>query len=316
MSSDSQLNLGVKHEHIYISKDDKSEKKYAMHPKKNINGPKKDLYPISNKRTRRRAYVDDKELSQLFAIDAFEKFGIIIRMLPSEKYPESAPSLQPGRSDVIEDSIFSKLVQSAEKNGLDPSLILKLAEIGIAIPLAKFSSVEHESSRIAAKDILGRVQDIPDAPEGSEADNFSSTDVTVNGGPIDERFLREVLARRGQPKFRNDLLNVYAMCCCITRCSVVELLEAAHIDQHSEGGDYSVTNGLLLRADIHTLFDLHLLSIDDHLLVRLSECLVGSEYETLQGKKMAAPDSAAAPNKAALQRHYEAFLTREKARKI
>jgi hypothetical protein len=148
-----------------------------------------------------------------------------------------------------------------------------------------------------------------------DEDSFSN-DFTLNGGPVDERVLQEVLARRGQPTFRSDLLNLYAKRCCITNCGVVELLEAAHIDQHSEGGDYSVTNGLLLRADIHTLFDLHLLTIDDHLLVQLSERLVGSEYETLQGKQMAAPGSAVAPNMEALRRHFEVFLSCEKARKV
>jgi hypothetical protein len=154
------------------------------------------------------------------------------------------------------------------------------------------------------------------AVKSEAAETFFSSEIDLDRSVIDERVLRDVLARRGQPKFRNDLLNLYAKRCCITRCSVVELLEAAHIDQHSEGGDYSVTNGLLLRADIHTLFDLHLLTIDDHLLVQLSERLVGSEYETLQGKQMAVPGSAAAPNMEALRRHFEVFLSCEKVRKV
>ena len=66
---------------------------------------------------------------------------------------------------------------------------------------------------------------------------------------------RQVLTRQGQPDFRKKLMKAYDESCCVTKCKVVELLEAAHIDPHSDGGDYSEDNGLLLRSDIHTLFD-------------------------------------------------------------
>lgn len=82
--------------------------------------------------------------------------------------------------------------------------------------------------------------------------------------PYDIRVWREVLARQGQPDFRKSLLKIYDQSCCVTNCKVVELLEAAHINPHSEGGDYSLQNGLILRSDIHTLFDQYLLAFDEY----------------------------------------------------
>jgi hypothetical protein len=130
----------------------------------------------------------------------------------------------------------------------------------------------------------------------------------------DERILREILARRGQPKFRSDLFAAYDAACCVTGSKVSELLEAAHIDAHSDGGNYQVTNGLLLRSDIHTLFDRYLLCIDEYNRIRLSKTLINSEYKEFHMKKYRAPRPSAIPDSVALKRRYVEFLKREEER--
>lgn len=75
------------------------------------------------------------------------------------------------------------------------------------------------------------------------------------------RVLRSIRLRRGQPAFRERLLAAYGGRCVISGCDVVKALEAAHIVPHSEDGTYTTSNGLLMRADLHTLFDLHLFSV-------------------------------------------------------
>ncbi len=50
--------------------------------------------------------------------------------------------------------------------------------------------------------------------------------------------------------------------CVVTGCTVIAVLEAAHIRPYRRPEDNDVKNGLLLRADIHTLFDLNLLGIE------------------------------------------------------
>lgn len=101
---------------------------------------------------------------------------------------------------------------------------------------------------------------------------------------IDEKTLREIKTRRGQPEFRKSLLLIFKGKCCVTGCNVKSVLEAAHIIPHSEESNYSVLNGLLLRADIHTLYDLNLIGIDDNGKVFISETLRESEYWQFQGK--------------------------------
>lgn len=111
--------------------------------------------------------------------------------------------------------------------------------------------------------------------------------VTNNIQPDPETF-RMINARRGQPKFRAELLKLYDEKCVITDCGTVEALEAAHITPYIEERSYQLSNGLLLRADIHTLFDLFLISIDPNQRVVVSpDCL--NSYRDLNGKQVSIP---------------------------
>jgi predicted restriction endonuclease len=82
---------------------------------------------------------------------------------------------------------------------------------------------------------------------------------------IDERQrkLREIGDCRGQPEFRNRLIAAYGGVCAVTGCNAVAALEACHLAPYSGAQSNHVTNGLLLRADIHTLFDLDLIGIEN-----------------------------------------------------
>ena len=120
--------------------------------------------------------------------------------------------------------------------------------------------------------------------------------------------LGTIKRRRGQTEFRDKLLASYRRQCAVTRCRVEGLLEAAHIRPHSVEVNYNVTNGLLLRADIHTLFDLKLLFIDSQLKVRLTPELLASEYRSYEGKEIVHPDSPLEmPNRDALQERFKEF---------
>ncbi|WP_374457300.1 HNH endonuclease [Nocardioides sp.] len=73
---------------------------------------------------------------------------------------------------------------------------------------------------------------------------------------------QQVRLRMGQPAFRRRLLAAYSGKCAISGADIPETLEAAHIVSHALGGRMTASNGLLLRADLHTLFDLRLIAID------------------------------------------------------
>jgi len=103
--------------------------------------------------------------------------------------------------------------------------------------------------------------------------------------------LGEIYRRRGQGRFRKLLLESYDYRCAVTGCSIVSLLEAAHILPHRGTASDIVQNGLLLRADVHTLFDLGLLrvnttdwSIQLHEVVRADPA-----YDGLHGRQLKLP---------------------------
>lgn len=121
----------------------------------------------------------------------------------------------------------------------------------------------------------------------------------------DQRVLASIWTRRGQPEFRARLIQVYGARCAITGCDVVEALEAAHLIPFAEEHGYALSNGVLLRADLHTLFDLFLLSINpDSLTVCIAPHLAVA-YGILDGINVYSPDDTSArPDKGRLLRHY------------
>ncbi len=60
--------------------------------------------------------------------------------------------------------------------------------------------------------------------------------------------------RLGQGAFRTDIVRIYESCA-VTRERTLVVLEAAHIRPYSRRGSHEISNGLLLRSDLHALFD-------------------------------------------------------------
>lgn len=71
-----------------------------------------------------------------------------------------------------------------------------------------------------------------------------------------------VIPRLHQGAFRALVLDAYDSHCAVTGHRIRPTLQAAHIRPVSAGGEHRVDNGLLLRSDIHTLFDLGYVSVD------------------------------------------------------
>lgn len=105
------------------------------------------------------------------------------------------------------------------------------------------------------------------------------------------RVVRAVATRRGQPAFRKSLLRAYGGRCCISGCAVQEVLEAAHIVPYQGDATDHFQNGLLLRSDLHTLFDWQLLTIEpkNH-TVLLDASLRDSEYWKFAGQQIRLPE--------------------------
>jgi len=114
------------------------------------------------------------------------------------------------------------------------------------------------------------------APEGNKS------------GSIDD-VLSIIKVRQGQTAFRASILKEFDYKCAITGCSIKSILEAAHIVPHSEESNYDSGNGLLLRADIHTLYDMDLLRINEKGQVFLDDEVKFDEayFKQLKGSSIA-----------------------------
>ncbi|MGH9467784.1 MAG: HNH endonuclease, partial [Terriglobales bacterium] len=121
---------------------------------------------------------------------------------------------------------------------------------------------------------------------------------------------RVVAPRLGQGGFRIGVLESYQRRCAMSGERTVPVLEAAHVRRYSDGGGHELSNGLLLRSDLHKLFDLGYLAVHpERKIILVSERIReefrnGRDYYVLRGRPLAVPrDLAAQPDPEALQFH-------------
>lgn len=118
-----------------------------------------------------------------------------------------------------------------------------------------------------------------------------------------------IVPRLGQGTFRVLVTDVYRRRCAVTREKTLPALDAAHIRPYADGGAHEATNGLLLRRDIHSLFDSGYVTITPDLRFEVSRRIRddfenGRDYYALQGTKISRPsDSRHSPDHNALEWH-------------
>jgi hypothetical protein len=125
-----------------------------------------------------------------------------------------------------------------------------------------------------------------------------------------DRVMRQIAARRGAPAFRNAQLNRFRGRCAVSGCSLVDVLEAAHIRAYRREQDNAQENGVLLRADLHTLFDLDLLALNpDTRNISVHEVVQEDQYRMYHDHPIRTPDGGF--DEAALQARWTAHRRRE-----
>lgn len=143
--------------------------------------------------------------------------------------------------------------------------------------------------------VLADYLNFSDIPAATPAEETQSSDFGLEEiAGLPRRVLRPIIQRRGQWSFRQGLLAAYGYSCQVTQYTGEQALEAAHIYPYSEGGEFTndLRNGLLLRADIHVLFDLGLLKVaPGSLAVRIMDPLDGTSYKALDGTVLRASTS-------------------------
>ncbi|NHA00518.1 HNH endonuclease [Nocardioides sp. W3-2-3] len=102
------------------------------------------------------------------------------------------------------------------------------------------------------------------------------------------------------------MLRAYGGRCAITGDDISGALDACHIHAHAAGGSMETTNGVLLRSDLHTLFDLGLIAINTETWTVLVHASIRDTVSgrALAGARFRRPTAAAdCPSKDALDQH-------------
>jgi putative restriction endonuclease len=125
-----------------------------------------------------------------------------------------------------------------------------------------------------------------------------------------------VRQRLGQGAFRILVMDTYARRCAVTKERALPVLQAAHIKPVAEGGRHLITNGLLLRSDVHTLFDQGYVTITPDYEFKVSSRLRdefhnGEEYFAMEGRELWLPGRADdRPNRDLLEWHSDVMFLR------
>lgn len=105
-----------------------------------------------------------------------------------------------------------------------------------------------------------------------------------------KRSLRSVVVREGQSSFRRSLMHAYGGSCAITGVSIEPALEAAHIRPYKGPRTNQTNNGILLRADLHRMWDVGLLAVhEDDLSVLVAAHVSDPSYAALRGRQIRIP---------------------------
>jgi len=104
-----------------------------------------------------------------------------------------------------------------------------------------------------------------------------------------------VRQRLGQGTFRIMVTDAYGRRCAVTNERTLPALDAAHIKPYSDSGEHAVNNGILLRRDLHALFDQGYVTINPDMKFEVSrkireEFENGIDYYRLHGAEIRVPD--------------------------
>jgi putative restriction endonuclease len=141
-----------------------------------------------------------------------------------------------------------------------------------------------------------------DALVANPGDPIPPNDPSIN------RRMVEIAVRKGQKKLRDKLLYQYEGKCAITGCDIESVLHACHIRPFAESKSCLTEDAILLRADIHDLFDDWLVVIHpDTLCVGIHNSIAHSAYSEWHGKRIADRIDGGPLKREGLQDRWERF---------
>ena len=104
------------------------------------------------------------------------------------------------------------------------------------------------------------------------------------------KVIEAVTRRRGHPSLRQNLLAAYDYQCAVTGFNAIDTLEVAYIIPYRGKHTHHPTNGIVLRSDLHTLFDMGKIAVDTRTMtIILADELRESSYRILAGRPLRYP---------------------------
>lgn len=150
----------------------------------------------------------------------------------------------------------------------------------------------------------------------TEAEWLDSNHLSVQTAKVDDQKTIEaaktqinlaMLRRKGQFQLRQRLLHLYQHKCAISGCTIESVLEVAYILPYVGSETHQPSNSILLRSDLHILFDLHLLTIHpETMAVMIAPDIQNGGYKDVAGKVLHLPDDPSAqPDGSLLSQHFQ-----------
>jgi hypothetical protein len=200
-------------------------------------------------------------------------------------------------------AVCARLRTVCDKVGIDSAVRSGLIDLILRTPGPAKTTLDA-----ALNEALGNMMAHAAVPAASDA--FES-----NGGAEDlaamplEFAARMIRARRGDKVLRDTMLRRTGDKCTITGPCPRDLLEAAHFVPFPKGNVNSPDNAMLLRSDLHTLWDLNLIGIEpDTGKIRLARRLNGSCYAELEGQVVQLQGGGLSVAKDALKQRWDIFI--------
>jgi hypothetical protein len=188
-------------------------------------------------------------------------------------------------------------------------------KVGDEVVIEKLADYEYKIYPKSNDKIVSKEQNIAEYLKADEAElseiHEAQNEASYSPTSIDNRqiAMKQIQIRRGQHQFRQTLAKRYGKQCLITGCHLFDIIEAAHISPYRGDEDNHPENGLLLRADLHTLFDLDLLGINPlSLQVHFHPSVLEAGYSEWKDNKLCC--LTAKPSQKALELRWEGFVKR------
>jgi hypothetical protein len=181
----------------------------------------------------------------------------------------------------IRASLFDRLLHDAKP----PAALLEAVHKAIGPSLARYSALEPDDGY---------------EPQGGDDDPATlPTELAASA----------IRARRGRRVLRDRLCRLYGNRCALTGACVRDLLEVAYIVPFPSGEVHELNNTILLRADLHTLWDLNLIGVDPQSMrVFLAPRLAGTTYEQLAGRALLARRDGTNVSRDVLEERWRLFV--------